>query len=145
MEQFILNALSGYGLAGVVILALGWTVLQQQKTASKVNDARLAERTQDLNLLIKALDNNTQATKDNASAIAERNEVTEELVKAFERQSLVFELLAGKLEMHVKGNVEQQVDFKLTINAIAEATRVNTGILREIRDRDNEPLPRRRG
>jgi len=145
VEQFILNILSGYGLAGVVILALGWTVLQQHKAANKVNEERLKERAQDISILVKALDNNTQSTKDNAHAIAERNDVTEDLVKSFERQSLIFELLTAKLEMHVKGNAEATADFKLTINAIAEASRVNTGILREIRDRhDNEPIPRRR-
>lgn len=143
MEQFILNVLSGYGLAGLVILALGWTVLQQQKIIGRLNESRL----KDLQLVLTALNNNTEATKDNAEAIDRRNEVTEELARSFERQSLVFELLTAKLEMHDKTNMDLQSDFKLTINSIAEATRVNSGILREIRDRDNhnEPVPRRRG
>lgn len=131
MEQFILNVLSGYGLAGVVILGLGWAVLQQWRTANRINETRLNER----DVLIQALQNNTQATKDNAVAIALRNEVTEELSKTIEKQALIIELFMQKMEIHDTGLKEKLSDFKLTVDSIAEASRVNTGVLREVRDR----------
>lgn len=140
MEQFILNVLSGYGLAGVVILGLGWAVLQQWRSANKINESRLGER----DVLIQALQNNTQATKDNAAAIASRNEVTEELSKTIEKQALIIELFMQKIEIHDTGLKEKMSDFKLTIDSIAEASRVNTGVLREVRDRvTGDLIPRR--
>ena len=140
VEQFILNVLSGYGLAGVVILALGWAVLQQWRSANKINELRLAER----DILIKALENNTAATKANALAIGSRNQVTEELGMSLEKQALVFELFMQKVDIH-DGNLSGKIqEFKQVIDALAEANRTNTGILTLIRDKVDPVQPRRR-
>lgn len=140
MEQFILSVLSGYGLAGLVILALGWTVLQQQRALNKLNQDRLG----DIPILITALQNNTQATNNQAEAIKSRNAVTEELSKAMERQALVFELFMQKTDLLDKGHTDRLHEFKLVIDSIADAMRTNTAMVREIRDRSDEPLPRKR-
>lgn len=139
MEQFILNTLSGYGLAGVVIIALGWTVLQQMKVVAKIHEARLAER----DVLIKAIENNTQAAREHAAAIINRNEVTEELSKSIDRQAVVFELFMQKADLHDEGFTEKFRDFKLVIDSFSDAMRQNTSIVREVREK-LDPITRRR-
>lgn len=139
MEQYILNVLSGYGLAGLIILALGWTVLQQMKKADTVNESRLNER----DAMLKIIAASTAAQQEAAKAIASRNEATEELVKAFEKQALVFELFMQQMKSHDDGFKDKLGEFKVTIESIAEAMRSMTGTLRSIRDDLDPPLPRR--
>ena len=114
MEQFILDILKGYGLAGVVILGLGWTVLVLVRRIDRINEARLRER----DILFKTIENNTASAKDQAIAIADRNKVTEDLGKSFERLALVHELFMQKADMHDEGFKEKLQEYKLVIDSI---------------------------
>ncbi len=131
MEELAVKVLGPLGLSGLVILALAITVFHLFRTLSKVNEQRLA----DVGVLIKALDNNTMATRDNASAILARNVITEEQGRIIERQASVFELFMQKADMHDDIIREKLTEFKLVIDSLAEANRTNTGILRDMRDR----------
>ncbi len=139
MEQYILNALTGYGLAGVVILALGWTVLQQMNKADTVNESRLADK----EAILKVIAANTAASLEHAKAISSRNEVIEELSRSIEKQALVFELFMQKMDFHDDGFKDKLGEFKMVIDSIADAMRTVTAMMREIRD-DRDPPSRRR-
>lgn len=130
MPDWFVTILQGYGLAGVVIAALGYAVYQQHKNATDVNNSRLSER----DVLIKALESNTTAIKENAKVTEERNEVTQALAESIAKQAGVFEMFVQKMEMHQENLREKLADQKLIIDALAESNRVNTGILRDVRD-----------
>lgn len=130
MDEIVMKVLSAYGLAGVVIAALGLTVMRLWKDNSKVTDARLNDQI----VLIKALENNTQATKENAAAIVSRNLVTESLSKAIEHQATMLELFMQKTDMQNGDTKDRLLEYKLVIDSFAESNRVNTGILKDVRD-----------
>lgn len=129
MEDWIKTILQGYGLAGLVIMILGWAVYQMYKNAQKVTKERLA----DIPVLVKALENNTQATRDNAQAILARNSVTEELTRAIDRQAVAFQLFTQKYEIQIEDLKNKVTEYKMVIDSLAEASRNNTGVLRDIR------------
>ena len=128
--EWVVTILQQYGLAGVVIAALAYAVYQQNKNANEVNNSRLAER----DVLIKALESNTTAIKENAKVTEQRNVVTEALAEALSKQAGVFDVFIQKTEFHqttIKDTMQTQ---SKVIDALAESNRVNTGILRDVRD-----------
>lgn len=130
MDWFV-PILQQYGLAGVVIAALGYRVYRQDKTASEVNEARLKDSV----VLVNALNANTQATLENAKATSERNAVTQDLAEAIAKQAGAFDVFLQKADFHQNNAKDTlQVQAK-ALEAFAESNRVNSGILRDIRDR----------
>lgn len=130
MPDWALTILQSYGLAGIVILALGYVVVYQNKSVTKLNDDRWDEK----EILIKALESNTAAIKDNARATEERNRVTEQLAEAIEKLATAFEMFSHKTEMHNENVRERLADQKLVIDSVAEASRTNTGVIRDVRN-----------
>lgn len=130
MPDWFVTVLQGYGLAGVVIAALGYAVYHQNKNATEVNNHRLGER----DVLIKALEANTTAIKENAKVTEARNIVTEALADAISKQAGAFDVFLQKTEFHqatMKEAVQKQAQV---IEAFSESNRVNTGVLRDVRD-----------
>lgn len=130
MPDWFVTVLQGYGLAGVVIAALGYAVWQQSKNAFEVNNHRLAER----DVLIKALEANTTAIRENAKVTEARNQVTQDLAEAIGKQAGAFDLFLQKSEFNqtnMKDSIQAQ---SKVLEAFSESSRVNSGILRDIRD-----------
>lgn len=130
MPEWVVTILQSYGLAGVVIAALAYTVFQQNKTASQVNNYRLAER----DVLIKALESNTTAIRENARVTEARNIVTQDLADAISKQAGAFDIFLQKTEFHQANVRESLSDQAKVFAAFSESNRVNTGILRDVRD-----------
>ena len=131
MDELAIKVLGPLGLSGLVILVLAYAVWHLYKQQSKMTESRLA----DVPILIKALDNNTQATRENAAAIIARNLITEQQGRTIERLSGVLELFVQKAEIHDEAFKDRLQEIKLVIDSFAEANRTNTGILRDLRDK----------
>lgn len=129
--EWITQILQGYGLQGVVIFALGYTVWWQNKNSVEVNNNRLSER----DVLIKALEGNTTALRENAKATENGNEITQDLADAIAKQVAAFEMFLVKSEIQ-QGSMKEAINKQdFVINALAEANRTNTGILTDIRNK----------
>jgi hypothetical protein len=128
--EWAVDILKSYGLAGVVIAGLAYAVRWLIKSANEVNNSRLGER----DVLIKTIEANTTAIKENAKVTEARNAVTQDLAAAIVKQAGAFEVFIQKTEFYQESLKEKVQDQKLTIDALAESNRVNTGILRDIRD-----------
>lgn len=129
MEWFV-PILQGYGLAGVVIFSLGFVVWKQNRDACEVNNHRLGER----DVLIKALEANTTAIRENAKVTEQRNAVTQELADAISKQAGTFDVFLQKNEFN-QGNMKEALQAQVkAVEAFSESNRVNSGILRDIRD-----------
>jgi 7-cyano-7-deazaguanine synthase in queuosine biosynthesis len=128
--DWMIPILQSYGLAGVVIAALGITVWQQNKNAFEVNNHRLAER----DVLIKALEANTTAIRENAKVTEARNQVTQDLADAISKQAGAFDIFLQKTEFNQANFKDAQQAQGKALEAFSESNRVNSGILRDIRD-----------
>jgi hypothetical protein len=130
MEWFV-PILQGYGLAGVVIFSLGFVVWKQNRDAFEVNNHRLAER----DVLIKALESNTTAIRENAKVTEQRNQVTQDLAEAISKQAGAFDIFLQKSEFH-QGNTRDTLQAHAkALEAFSESNRINSGILRDVRDK----------
>jgi hypothetical protein len=137
MPDFVNEALKGMGPAGAAIsvlltfiAGLATAVVVQWRHANKVYGYRLAER----DTLNKALTDGTAALKSMTRATDERNKVTEELAAAINAHASAGAHLRDMQQMqHVilKDEIQRQ---GMVISAGAEATRVNSGILTDIRN-----------
>jgi hypothetical protein len=129
MEWFV-PILQGYGLAGVVIFSLGFVVWKQNRDAFEVNNSRLGERDD----LIKALEANTTAIRENAKVTEQRNLVTQDLADAISKQAGAFDIFLQKSEFN-QANMKDSIQAQAKVlEAFSESSRVNSGILRDIRD-----------
>lgn len=130
MPDWVITVLQQYGLAGVVIAALAYTVYQQNRNAIQVNNYRLGER----DVLIKALESNTTAIRENAKVTEARNIVTQDLADAISKQAGAFDVFLQKTEFHQSNIKDALADQGKVLSAFSESNRVNTGILRDVRD-----------
>jgi len=128
--EWIIDILKLYGLAGVVMFALAVTVRQQQKSAFEVNNHRLAER----DVLIKALEANTTAIKENAKVTEQRNQATQDLAEAISKQAGAFDIFLQKTEFNQTTMKDTLQTHAKALEAFSESNRVNSGILRDVRD-----------
>lgn len=126
--SWIVNILQNYGLAGVVIFVLGLIVWVMYKSSVEVNNARLGER----DILIKAIEANTQAARENAKATEDSNVVNKALADAITAQAATAQLFMQKIEMNNDSIKEKLADIKLVIDAMSQATLVANGTLRDI-------------
>lgn len=129
MDWFV-PILQQYGLAGVVIFSLGFVVWKQNRDAFEVNNHRLAERDN----LIRALENNTTAIRDNAKVTEARNSVTQDLADAISKQAGAFDVFLQKAEFHQSNQKDALQAQSKALEAFSESNRINSGILRDIRD-----------
>lgn len=127
---WFVTILQGYGLAGIVIFVLGWIVFFMYRSSLDVNNSRLGER----DVLIKALESNTTAIRENAHATENRNSITQDLAEAIGKQAGAFDLFIQKTELQNESFREKMRDMVATVDAMSEASRVNTGILKDVRD-----------
>lgn len=137
IPDFVNDSLKTMGPAGAAIsvlltfiLALAASVGAMWRHSNKVYGYRLAER----DTLNKALTDSTAAIKSMTRATDERNKVTEELAAAINAQANAGARLGDRQQMQhevLKDEVQRQ---GMVISAGAEATRVNSGILTDIRN-----------
>lgn len=130
VPDWIISILQSYGLAGVVILALVVDRVRMSREATQVNNYRLSER----DVLIKALESNTTAIRENARVTEARNIVTQDLADAISKQAGAFDVFLQKTEFHQSTIREALADQAKVFSAFSESNRVNTGVLRDVRD-----------
>lgn len=125
------------GMLVTAIGALATAVGLQWKQANKVYGYRLAER----DTLRDALNGATKAQEAHTRATEERNRVTEELADAMRALAAAFDRLNERLTMQHDHHKEHDRDHlrlieaqTATIGSLAEALRVNTGIVTDIRN-----------
>jgi hypothetical protein len=137
MPDFVNKALEGMGPSGAFIsvlvtfiMGLATAVAIQWRHSNKVYGYRLAER----DTLNKALTDSTAAINSMTKTADDLNEVTEELAAAITAQASASARLGDRQQMQhevLKDEVQRQ---GMVISASAEATRVNSGILTDIRN-----------
>lgn len=128
---WVVGVLQANGLAGVVIFALAVAIVVIYRQGVAVNTSRLGER----DVLLSALAANTSAINDNARVTEERNDATEKLADVIGRQGDVFDLFTANAKYQQELIKDQTAAQTKTIEALAESNRVNTGILRDVRDK----------
>lgn len=137
IPDWVTEILKGMGPSGAAIsvlltfiIALATAVGVQWRHSNKVYGYRLAER----DTLNKALTDSTGAINSMTRATDERNKVTEELAAAINHQAAAAARMSDRQQMQhevMKDEIQRQ---GMVIGAQAEATRVNTGILTDIRN-----------
>lgn len=137
IPDWVTDVLKGMGPAGAAIavlltfiIALATAVGIQWRHSNKVYGYRLAER----DTLNKALTDSTAAINSMTRATNERNEVTEELAAAINTQAGAAVRLADRQQMQHEVMKDENQRQGMVIGSLAEATRVNTGILTDIRN-----------
>lgn len=115
-------------LSTITILAGAIVVLFKQNNGH--NKARLAER----EVLIKVIEANNTALNKSAEATEERNRVTQELANAIDKQASAFTIVNERVGLYHEDNKEKLKDLSAVVGSTAEALRVNTGMLTEVRN-----------
>lgn len=137
MPEFVVSILKSMGAAGaaisilltaISILGTVITILFKQNNAH--NKARLAER----EVLIKLVESSNSAFNKNSEATEERNKVTQELADAIAKQAQAFELVNQRVGFYHEANTEKLKDMREVVASGADAMRVNTGMLTEVRN-----------
>lgn len=125
------------GMMATAIVALSTAVGVQWKSANKVYGQRIAERDD----YRDTLNANTKAVENFVRTSEQRNQITEELAAAVAKLAAVFERLNDRLEMQhdwVKENARDRIrdndDMIKTVASMADAVRVNTGMVTDVRD-----------
>lgn len=125
------------GMMATAIVGLASAVGIQWKHASKVYGYRLAER----DTLRDALNAATKAQEASTRSADERNRVIGELADAMRELATTFEKLHERLGMQHENNRDHSRDQQRlmddqikAIGALADAVRVNTGMVTDIRN-----------
>ena len=135
--EFVTDALKSMGASGAAISVLMTSVtacvtaivfLFRQN--SKLNAERRAENA----TVIKLIESNNTALKSVADSTDERNKVTQELADAIKTQAGAFEMVNQRIEFYHSGNVEKLKDLRDVVAAQADALRVNTGMVTDVRN-----------
>ncbi len=150
MSELVTGTLKEMGAAGAAIsvlltavAALSGAVVFQWRQANQINGLRLKER----DALNKALSDNTAAINGMTRATEERNRVTQELADAIALQASAFERVNDRVGFYHEDNKEKLSDIRKVVESMAEAVRVNTGMVTEVRNGNltiQQSLQRRR-
>lgn len=137
MDGWMVEALKGYGLAGVFIFVLiganaaQWMAGKAKDRALKVlYEQRAAERETLVTLLERA--NAAQTTT--AAVTAERNEVIDRLSGAIMAQTNSNDRLGDRIANQTEMTKEKLGDVRHVIDATGESYRVLNGLVAEIRN-----------
>lgn len=134
MPGWVSKILEGYGLSGVVIFALSAAVVYLARLFVQMNRERMVEH----EVMIKALEAVASSQRDGTRAAEERNSATKELSSVISRLGTAFEMMGQKIEFQSAFIRDKITDQKLVIDSLGEANRVNSGLLRDIRDKVNQ-------
>ena len=128
MSDWAVDILKSYGLAGVVIVALGLTVIYLYRS----NVAQSAARLADNDRLHKLAADTTTALDKVARASEERNLITEELAASIDSQGIAYTRLADRVEFHQSQVKDEVQRHGLVISAVSQAVQVMAGTLRDV-------------
>jgi hypothetical protein len=134
--EWVVTILQQYGLQGVVMGVLGYSVYYLVDSSVSINKDRLGER----EILIRALDSNTNAVRDNAAATNDRNQVTKDLAQATEKQAVVLEMFIQKIQFQQDILREKLQDQKVVIDSLALANRVNSAAIQDFMSSQRESI-----
>jgi hypothetical protein len=135
-SEIVERQLSGMGVSGAiisvlmaVIVLLAGVIGIMYRQANKVYGYRLAER----DTLMGALNDSKTAMREMIEATKDRNEVTEQLSDLISKQTSAFATLELTVNNHYTNLMQQQQRLELVVSSTADALRVLTGIMRDVR------------
>jgi hypothetical protein len=154
MSDLVTAALKDLGAAGAAISVLMGTVgtlaaavvvlwRRGNKVQEETTKARLLER----DAFAKIVGDNTAAYTKIADATAQRNRVTEELADAIKAQAASSAMVNERVSFYHADNKEKLKDLSDTVGSMADAVRVNTGMVTDVRNGQvaiSQKLERRR-
>lgn len=138
MSEFVTGQIKELGVAGAIISVLLTIVVPSLvaaviflfKKIMSMNDARVAERDQFANLVAS----NSAALNKNAEAILRQSTVQEKLADAIEAFSVDTRMTNDRVNLYHSDNKDKLKDLDQVVGSMAEAVRVNTGIVTEVRN-----------
>lgn len=138
MSEFVTGQIKELGVAGAIISVLLTTVIPALVTAvivlwkqnNGMNKARIAER----DVFAKLFEANTTALNKNAEATIQRNAVTEKLADAIETFAVDFRMTNERVNLYHTDNKEKLKEVVSTVGSMADAVRVNTGMVTDVRN-----------
>lgn len=135
--EFVAGTLKDMGAAGAAISVLLTTVTACVTAIIflyRQNNKLNAERRTESGTVIKLMENTNTALKSVADSSEQRNKVTQDLADAIRTQAAAFEMVNQRIEFYHDGNVEKLKDLREVVASHAEAVRVNTGMVTEVRN-----------
>lgn len=129
LVDWITEILKTYGLAGAVIFALAGTVVYLAKALREESRGRLADR----DILHKAISDHAASLNGIAQASTERNKITQALADIVDSQSNAFARFADRVDFRADSMEERVKDHTEVVKSAAEATRVLTGVVTDVR------------
>jgi hypothetical protein len=143
MSEFVSGVLKELGAAGAAISVLMTTIgvlggaivvldRRNKSSADATNKARMAER----EIMIKMLEASNTAINRSSEASEQRNEVTQQLADAIKSQATVFAIVNERVSLYHADNKEKLKDVSDVVGAMADALRVNTGVVTEVRNQN---------
>lgn len=139
--ELVAGTLEKMGQAGAAISilmttisALATAVVVQYRQGNKVYGYRLAER----DTMNKALTDSSAAINAFTKEAEERNRVIEELADSLGKQASALNHLIELLKMHHDAMKDEVKDQTKTIGSLADAIRVNTGMVTDARNAATE-------
>jgi predicted house-cleaning noncanonical NTP pyrophosphatase (MazG superfamily) len=135
--EIVTDALGGMGFTGAVISvllttigALGTVVVLMFRMLMR----QAAERTTESAAVVTLVERNNSVVSKLAESTEERNRVTEALADAIKAQAGAFEMLTQRIDFYHEGNTEKLKDLREVVSAQADAVRVHTGVVMEVRN-----------
>lgn len=139
--EVVNTALRELGPAGAAIyvllatvVALAGVVVFLFRQISNLNTQLNAERRSESAVVIKLIESNNTALNKFADSTDERNKVTQDLADAINAQAAAFEMVNQRVGFYHEANTEKLKDMRDVVAAGAEAVRVNTGMVTEVRN-----------
>lgn len=140
-DPAVATSLKDMGLAGIVISAMGTTIVgmagfivlqwkAQAKLAAKTMADRLAER----DILLGAINNTAKVVEAVVRTSEAGKLVTEELVEAVAGWTTAMEVIKERMLNQHDANTEKLKDIKTVVGSFAEAHRTLTAMVTEVRN-----------
>lgn len=137
MSEFVTSTLKDMGAAGAAISVLLTAVtgcVAAIVVLWKQNNTHNKDRAAEREVLINLIAANNTALNKNSEATEERNKVTQELADAIAKQASAFEMVNQRVGFYHEANTEKLKDLREVVASGAEAVRVNTGMVTEVRN-----------
>lgn len=137
MAEFVTTALKDMGAAGAAISVLLTAItgcVSAIVLLYRENKKLNAERRTESAAVIKLIESNNTALNKVADSTEERNKVTQELADAIKAQASAFEMVNQRVGFYHEANTDKLKDLREVTASQAEAVRVNTGMVTEVRN-----------
>jgi hypothetical protein len=135
--DLVRSTVQGLGSAGAAILVLLTTVSGLAGVIAflfRQNGNLNSERRGENAAVVKLLADNNAAMEKFAVSMRERNKATQDLAEAITAQAQAFEMVNQRVAFYHEANTEKLRDLRDVVAASADALRVNTGMVTDVRN-----------